>query len=96
MDIQKKDIYKNLDQRELLKERLKGILIGISLEKCGKVEEGSTTDYLDTITSTEGSELFGDDPTLMELLKDIEWSKEESKNISELILKKDCGKTKKI
>jgi hypothetical protein len=70
-------------------------LIGISLEKCGKVEDGSTMDYLDKITSIEGSELFRDDPALMELINNIEWSKEESKNISELILKKDCGKKKK-
>lgn len=93
--VKKENLKTTLAQKELLKERLKGILIGLSLEKSGMIEDGSAIDYLDKIIAYKGNEIFDDEPFIREELKDIEWSKEESKKISQLMLKKNAKKKEK-
>jgi len=77
-------------QNELLKERLRGILIGLSMDKDGIIGRSSLVDNLDIIISAglEDSMLLEYEGSLERIESNLEWKAEESRPISELVLKK--------
>jgi len=76
-----------------LKERIKGILIGITLERAGEINNGTLVDNLDKVISVgiDDSLLLEYKEEMESLEKDLEWDDEENRPISELVLRKLNG-----
>ena len=77
-------------RKSSLNDRLRKVLHNLDPVDRGTLENGTLVDDLETMVSSEiADSIIMDDERSLKNMDDIEWKEEESRPISELVLKKE-------